>query len=1193
MSASAYFGGSLAYVPLWCKSNFSFLEGASDPAEMVEEARHLGLRSIAVTDRDGVHGIVQAHVRARELGIHLIVGSQVTLVDNSVLVLLATSREGYANLCRLVTKGRLRCAKGEARVTWIEVAEHAAGLIALWGGDRSLLAQPIDDDAPICSVLIDPYSSDAAYVPGVDFDAGSQLDNATHVRRISPDAGSSAKGRVELLEFPLQRAAGVAAAKVVDLFEFTAAREPRTLNETADRLREAFGPRLFALLARHHRADEPAMERRVRARAMRYELPLVAGSEVLYHVPGRRDLHDVLNCIRHGVTISNAGRCIKGNAKHELHSPQSFTALYADDPLAIARTREIAEMCDFSMDEIRYRYPSERLPDGTTSMEYLRQLTWEGARKRYRGTLGPRGERGYIPPEMRTQIDKELGVIDELDYPGYFLTMHEIVRFCQERDILCQGRGSAANSIVCFCLEITAVDPVRMDLLFERFISKERAEPPDIDLDIEHNRREEAIQHMYEKHGRSHAAMVANVVRYRSKSAVRDVGKALGLSETSLDRLSKMVGRWGGIDETSFRQAGLDPHNPTIVHLMRLANEAIGFPRHLSIHPGGFLLGHEPVHDLVPIENGSMEDRTVIQWDKDDVEALGLFKVDLLGLGALTQLHHGFDLLRKHRGIDVDMATVPPADKATFDMCCRADTVGVFQIESRAQMSMLPRLKPRTFYDLVVEISIVRPGPITGGMVHPYLRRREGKEPIDYPHPCLEPVLKKTLGIPLFQEQVMKLAVVAADYTPGEADQLRHDMAAWRKIGRLDRHRERLITRMMAKGIKQEFAERVFNQIRGFGDYGFPESHAASFALIAYATSWMKCHYPAEFACSLLNSLPMGFYSAATIVDDAKRHDVEVRPVSVAAPWWDCTLEPAALPPIAVSEVVVSCHHETTTATTVPCPTPTVADHDPSPAQSPARGLAIRMGLRYIKGMRADEGERIEAVAHQCPFSSIRDFTERGRISERALRRLTESGFFEPFERSRRDALWQMHGIVAESEAPELGVATGAPESATDSNRSVSSTSASFSDPATPSFDDLSAFEQIAWDYRTSDHSTRGHILEPLRAQLAKLGLPDARTVSRMRDGARARYAGIVICRQRPGTASGVLFMTLEDESGFVNLVIWPQVFEKFSIISRTTSFLGVTGKIQSHNSVVHLVVDKLWHPDIKLEITRSSRDFH
>ena len=1154
MSTSVYSGDSLSYVPLWCKSNFSFLEGASNPDEMVEEARHLGLRSIAVTDRDGVHGIVQAHVRARELGIHLIVGSQITVVDNSVLVLLATSREGYANLCRLVTKGRRRCVKGESCVTWLEIAEHAAGMIALWGGDRSLLAQPLDDDALIPSILIDPYPSDTAHAPDVDFDTARQLDTAVDGRRVLVRKEASARDPAEYLEFPLQRTADVATDKFADLFKFTAAHQPRTINETAHLLREAFGPRLFALLTRHHRADEPAMERRVRARAMCYELPLVASSEVLYHVSGRRDLHDVLNCVRHGVKISNAGHFIKGNAKHGLHSPQSFTALYSDEPLAIARTREIAEMCSFSMDEIRYRYPSEKLPDGATSMQYLRRLTWEGARKRCRDTIGPRGERGYVPPEMRSQIDRELAVIDDLDYPGYFLTMHEIVRFCQERGILCQGRGSAANSIVCFCLQITAVDPVRMDLLFERFISKERAEPPDIDLDIEHNRREEAIQHMYEKYGRSHAAMVANVIRYRSRSAVRDVGKVLGLSETSLERLSKMVGRWGDIDETSCRHASLDPRNPTICHLMRLANEAIGFPRHLSIHPGGFLLGHEPIHDLVPIENGYMEDRTVIQWDKSAVEALGLFKVDLLGLGALTQLHHGFDLLRQHRGIDIDMTTIPATDKATFDMCCRADTVGVFQIESRAQMSMLPRLKPRTFYDLVVQISIVRPGPITGGMVHPYLRRRVSKESIDYPHPCLESVLKKTLGVPLFQEQVMKLAVVAADYTAGEADQLRRDMAAWRKIGRLGRHRERLITRMMAKGIEQEFAERIFDQIRGFGDYGFPESHAASFALITYATSWMKCHYPAEFACSLLNSLPMGFYSAATIVDDAKRHDVEVRPVSIEAPWWDCTLE-----------------NETTTLQDVPYPTPTIASHDPSPVQSPARGLAIRMGLRYIKGMRADEGERIEAVARQFPFCSIRDFTERVRISKRSLKQLTEAGFFEPFERSRRRTLWQLHGIGADNGAMGLSIATA----------------------AIPSFDDLSAFEQITWDYRTSDHSTRGHILEPLRDQLAKLGLPDAQSISQMRDGARARYAGIVICRQRPETAAGVLFMTLEDETGFVNLVLWPQVFRKFSVISQTTSFLGASGKIQSHNSIVHLVVDKLWRPEINLETTRSSRDFH
>jgi error-prone DNA polymerase len=1186
MPASAYLGGSLAYVPLWCKSNFSFLEGASDPAELVEEARHLGLRSIAITDRDGVYGIVQAHVRAEELGIHLIVGAQITLQDNSVITLLAMSRAGYANLCRLITKGRLRNAKGECSVSWHEVAEHAAGLIALWGGDRSLLTQAIEDDAPFSGALIDPYSVDSPFVSGMRFGDGAHLDTA-------PPAGGR---RIALPP----SATEIAAEHVVDLFAFSAAREPRTLTEVADLLRDAFGPRLYAMATRHYRADEPAAERLLRARARRYEMSVIAGAEVLYHVPSRREVCDVLNCIRHGMKIPAAGRCIRGNAQHALHSPQTFAALFADDPIAVARTREIAEMCTFSMKELRYRYPSEKLPDGTSSMEHMRELTWEGARKRYRDHTGPAGVRGYIPPAVRQQIEKELAVIDELDYPGYFLTMREIVRFCQEKDILCQGRGSAANSIVCYCLEITAIDPVHMDLLFERFISKERAEPPDIDLDIEHDRREEAIQHMYAKYGRAHAAMVANVIRYRGKSAVRDVGKALGLSETSLDRLSKVVGRWGGLDETPLRQAGLDPHNPTIQHLVRLANEISGFPRHLSIHPGGFLLGHEPVHDLVPIENGAMENRTVIQWDKDDVEALGLFKVDLLGLGALTQLHKGFDLLRAHRGIEVGMATLPHDDEATMDMCCRADTVGLFQIESRAQMSMLPRLKPRTFYDLVVEISIVRPGPITGGMVHPYLRRREGKEPIEYPHECLEPVLKKTLGVPLFQEQVMKLAIVAADYSPGEADQLRRDMAAWRKTGRLDRHHDRLTSRMMAKGIAQEFAERVFEQIRGFGEYGFPESHAASFALIAYATAWMKCHYPAEFACSLLNSQPMGFYSAATIIDDAKRHHVEVRPVSVLAPWWDCTLEPAAG---AVEHARVVDRAETNrdaaagtddiAGEDLPT-TPTIArgPGDPTPALSPARGLAVRMGIRYVRGTRTDEGERIAAAARTAPFTSINDFRQRARVSERCLRNLTEAGFFEPFEASRRGALWQVHGLVAENPEPELQPVNTA-NTAGSSHETGSLSATNFADGAAPQFTELSAYEQITWDYRTADHSARGHILEPLRPQLEKLGLPDAARISRMRDGARASYAGIVICRQRPGTASGVVFMTLEDESGFVNLVLWPDVFEKFSLIGRTTSFLGVTGKIQAQDSIVHIIVDKLWQPELRLNHARRSRDFH
>ncbi|MCZ6553391.1 MAG: error-prone DNA polymerase, partial [SAR324 cluster bacterium] len=929
------------------------------------------LPALALTDRDGVYGIVRAHTRARELGLPLLIGAQVTLDDDSLLLLLAQNRQGYANLCRLITIGRRRSPKGECTLAWDEVSGHAPGLIALWGGARSLL---------------------------------------------------------------------------------TGEAEPKRI---AGELREAFGDRLYALLARHREAEEVHGTARLRERAARYGLPLVAATEVLYHTPARRPLQDVLTCIRHGVTLHTAGRHINPNAGHSLLSPRAFAALFRDDPAAVARTREVAGRCRFSLEGLRYRYPSERLPDGTTSAGWLRYLTFLGARDRYGGEAPP--------ADVAAQLDKELALIEELDYCGYFLTMWEIVRFCHEQGILCQGRGSAANSIVCFCLGITAIDPVRMNLLFERFISRERAEPPDIDLDIEHHRREEVIQHVYQKYGRSHAAMVANVIRYRVKSAVRDVGKVLGLPETSLDRLARVSGNHEGLSEEILRQVGLDPAVSAHGHLLRLVGEVQDFPRHLSIHPGGFLLGHEPVHDLVPIENATMADRTVIQWDKYDVEALGLFKVDLLGLGALTLLALSSRLLAGLGRPGVTMATIPPDDPATYRMVQRAETVGVFQLESRAQMAMLPRFKPREFYDLVVEISIVRPGPITGGMVHPYLRRRAGEEPVTYPHPLLKPVLERTKGIPLFQEQVMKLAMVAADYTPGEADQLRRDMAAWRRSGRIEGHRERLVARMMKKGIAREFAEGVFQQIRGFGEYGFPESHAASFALIAYATAWLKCHHPEVFTCALLNAQPMGFYSPATIVGDARRSGMVIRPVDVALSDWDCTLE-----------------------------------------DNHRRRPALRMGLRYVKGLGTEDGRCIEAARAEAPFATLADFVARTRLNEKQLQTLAAAGAFGSFGLDRRGALWQARG-ERRIPRPTLPLA----------ERS-----------APPAFRPLSAFESIAWDRHTSSHSVRGHPLGPLRKELSRVGLPDAATLSRMADGRLVHYAGMVINRQRPGTAKGVVFMT-------------------------------------------------------------------
>ena len=1106
------------YAPLWCKSNFSFLEGGSHPEELIEEAHRVGLRSLAITDRDGVYGMVRAHVKAHELGVHLICGAQISIapygtalasspvslhhadsahigrgpgwgaetdelspapgslgrrgrtkrarprqvaegiaspgeLPTSQLVLLAQDRAGWANLTRLLTAARRRCDKGDSLASWREVCERAGNVIALWGGENSLLGA---EDEPPAAVVSD--------------------------------------------------------------------------------LRDAFGDRLFAVLARHRRADDLPREARIKQRASAANLPLVAANEVLYHSRARRPLQDVLTCIRHGVTLATAGTRIRGNDEYDLRAPHAFARLYADEPAAIQRTLDIAQRCTFELGALRYRYPSERLPDGSTSADHLRALVDDGAARRYAGD---------VPSNVRRQLDTELALIEELDYPGYFLTMFEIVSYCRRRDIMCQGRGSAANSAVCYCLGITAVDPVRMGLLFERFLSRERAEPPDIDLDIEHERREEVIQHVYNVYGRDHSAMVCNIIRYRPRSAIRDVGKVLGIPETALDRAAKHLSMYGLVEREALERSGLvdgdaahdAKHGATAVeHLARLSDEILEFPRHIGIHPGGFLLGHEPVHDIVPIENASMPGRTVIQWDKDDLEDLALFKVDLLGLGALHQLHLGLDLLRQHRGIDLTMATIPAEDEATYDMICTADTVGTFQIESRAQMSMLPRLRPRNFYDLVVEVSLVRPGPISGGMVHPYLRRRRGLEEVTYPHACLEPVLAKTLGVPLFQEQVMKLAVVAADYTPGEADQLRRDMAAWRRSGRIEKHRERLIGAMERKGIAREFGERVFEQIRGFGEYGFPESHAASFALIAYATSWLRKHYLAEFTCSLLDAQPMGFYSPATIVGDAQRHGLQVRPIDVTRSAWNCTLEPV--------------------------------DDD--------FGFAVRMGLRWIKGMQMADGGRIVMAREARPFESLQDFVRRAQVPARMHAALAEAGALSALEEGgieRRDALWQVMGWIArQDDAMALGG---------DVNDEVA-------------FGKLAKLDEIFWDYATSDHSTRGHPLAPLRPELRSKGWPDARSVSRGRDGARVDYVGIVICRQQPGTASGVVFMTLEDETGFVNLVVWQQVFADYAHVIKTTSLLGVSGRLQVQEGIVHLIAERVWVPVLSRPVVEiDSRDFH
>jgi error-prone DNA polymerase len=1049
---------SSAYAALWVKSCFSFLEGASHPEELVETAHRLGLSGVAMTDRDGIYGVVRAHVKARELGQPLLVGAELSVVTREHLaddgatpehaVLLAGSREGYAALCALLSRARLRCEKGRARATPEELClagqESRGGLLAL-------LPAP------------------ALFTP----------------------------------------------------------------------LADAFAGALYALAARHRIAGEDEPEARLRRAAKHVGAPVVAGVEVLYHTPARRPLQDVLTCTRLGTTLRAAGTRLRPNAEHDLKSDAAMRALFADDPAALQRTREVAERARFSLAELRYRYPSERLPETHGELDWLRELTYRGARVRYDGE----------PPDaVRAQLEKELALIAELDFGGYFLTMWEIVEECRRRGILCQGRGSAANSAVCFCLGITAVDPVKMDLLFERFLSRERAEPPDIDLDMEHERREEILQWVYERYGRRHAAMVANVIRYRPRSAVRDVGKALGLPITAMDQLSKLLGHHAQLSDDALRGAGLDPEAPAVTLLKDLSTQILDFPRHLSIHPGGFLLGHEPVDTLVPIEPATMEGRTVIQWDKYDVEALGLFKVDLLALGALTVVERCFRLLRTHHGLDLDMARVPPDDPGTWAMCARGDTVGVFQIESRAQMAMLPRLRPRVFYDLVVQVAIVRPGPIQGDMVHPYLRRRDGLEPIELPHPDLERVLMRTLGVPIFQEQVMKLAVVVGGYTGGEADQLRRDMAAWRSSGRIEAHHDRLVSRMIAHGIEPDFAERVFSQIRGFGEYGFPESHAASFALIAYVTAWLKRNHPAAFACALLNAQPMGFYAPSTILEDAKRRGIEVRPIAIDASEWDCTLEDCAR-------------------------TLTIREDGGRLRGGPA----IRMGLRYVRGLGVRERERLEAARLDGPFRSVDDVARRTGLSARALLALGEAGAFEPLGVGRRDALWTTRGHSARRD---------------DALPLADESAASFA-PLTPG-------EEILWDYRASAHSTRGHPMMRFRPALTAQRIPSASELLRLPDGARTPYVGYVICRQRPGTASGVVFFTLEDETGFVNAVVWSRVFEEFEVLARTAGLLGITGRIQSQQGVVHLVAERLFAPRLGAasppptpQSAPRSRDFH
>ncbi len=900
------------------------------------------------------------------------------------------------------------------------------------------------------------------------------------------------------------------------------------------KLQRIFGDRSYCALTRRFLPDEAARLEGIAIAAAQARVPTVVTNDVLYHCQTRRMLQDVVTCIRLRTTIDNAGFLKERHADRFLKQPDEMLRLFSKYEQAVRRTWEIAERCRFSLDQLTYTYPTEELEDGLNAQERLEKLTWEGAERRY-----PSG----LPDKVATQLRHELNLIERMDYAPYFLTVETIVRFARSKGILCQGRGSAANSAVCYVLGVTSIDPVRQGLLFERFVSEERREPPDIDVDFEHERREEVIQWIYETYGRTRSALTAVVSRYRSRGAVREVGKALGLPEDITASLASMI--WGfskdGVAEREAKELNLNLQDRRLKLTLELAKQLIGTPRHLSQHPGGFVLTLDRLDELVPVEPAAMDNRHVIEWDKDDIDALKFMKVDVLGLGMLGCMRRAFDLLDCAKGNRLDLATIPSEDPATYAMIRKADTMGTFQIESRAQMSMLPRLKPKTFYDLVIEVAIVRPGPIQGDMVHPYIRRREGKEPVHFPTPALEKLLGKTLGVPLFQEQAMQVAMVAAGFSATEADQLRRAMATFKFTGGIHKFQEKLITGMLDNGYSREFAERTFKQLEGFGSYGFPESHAASFALIAYASSWMKCHHPDVFLAAILNAQPMGFYAPAQLVRDAREHDVEVRPVDINLSDWDCGLEPRGN-----------------------------GQH------------AVRLGFCMVRSLNQKEAEqlvdrrtsgRIATGRNSKHFASIEDVWRRAAVPIATLRHIAAADGFASMGLSRREASWAIKGL--RDEALPLFAAA-------DDRAGVLRPEAN--EPAV-TLAPMTAGREVTEDYQTTGLSLRAHPMGFLRDRLhARRYLPCS-ALRTARNGSCIGIAGLVLVRQMPGSAKGVMFITLEDESANANLIVWPTVFEKNRRTILAATMMGCRGRVQCANGVIHLIVEEVddLSPDLKL----------
>ena len=1089
-----------AYAELHCLSNFSFQRGASHPEELVAQAAAFGYSAIALTDECSFAGVVRAHRALQALPEagrpRLIVGCELRLADGPCLVLLAADRAGYGRLSRLLTQARRSADKGRYHLT------------------RAMLDATRADEAaaealPGCLALLIP-----------------------------PE------------EFPPPGAAGDAAVALRSEARWLAKRFPgRTWIAHTPRLDGRDHARLHWIL-------------RI---AQATGVPAVAAGGALMHEAARRPLADVMSALRLHCSVAEAGLALAPNAELRLH--ERATLARRHPPELLAETVAVAARCRFDLDELRYEYPAELVPADETPTRWLRRLVEGGLAWRY-GKAGkerraaapatiaaaPPPAEDPAPPTVRAQIEHELALIAELGYEPYFLTVHDIVRFARERGILCQGRGSAANSVVCWALGITEVDPQLGIMLVERFISRERDEPPDIDVDFEHERREEVIQYLYRKYGRERAALAATVIRYRARSALRDVGRALGLDETQIERLTREHHWFDGrhILPERLAEAGLDPASPVTQRLVALTEELIGFPRHLSQHVGGFVIARGRLDELVPVENAAMSDRTVIQWDKDDLDAVGLMKIDVLALGMLSALRRGLALVSAWRGEALTLATIPRERKEVYEMLSRADSVGVFQVESRAQMTMLPRLRPQRFYDLVVEVAIVRPGPIQGGMVHPYLQAREraarGEDPMDGLREEIRGVLARTLGVPIFQEQVMQLAVVAADFTGGEADQLRRAMGAWRRKGELERYRQKLLDGLANNGYDPDFAQRLCQQIEGFGSYGFPESHAASFALLVYASAWLKCFAPAAFLAALLNSQPMGFYAPAQLIQDARRHGVEVRAADVGASAWDCTLEAAGCAATAPGQVAAS----------------GAAPEPPQPA--------VRLGLRMIRGLGREAATRIAAARGEHAFADTQDLAARARLDTGELRTLAAGGALASLAGHRRQALWQasgaapLPGLLAEAPGGDVAATLDAPAEA----------------------------EDLLADYARLGFTLGRHPLAFVREQLARLRFLTAADITAAPDRMLARGAGLVTCRQRPGTAKGTLFLTLEDETGLTNVIVRPELFEQQRRILLGARLMGVFGQIRRQGRVVHLVASRVVdHSPLLGSLAARSRDFH